>query len=409
MAFDYDVIVIGAGAAGIAAGRALRAAGLTFTLLEARARTGGRAAAITLGGRRIDTGAHWMHMQQANPLVPLARELGVALRPMPGGHPYYDGAERLERESLALFQTRWEMIENAVAAAVSSGPDSSVGACFPDFGEWTETFAFNHSLYCGRPIEEISAADYARVEDSDNLFPAGAYADILTRLAEGLPLRLDAAVTRISWRGGGVTIEAAGAEYSARRCIITIPVMVLQSGSIAFDPPLPEALAAAIASFLRGNYEHVILHWPETPFGPGDADRLVFFKGGRSENMTLLAHIEGSDFHSAEIGGLTAAGIGSAAEKEAFVRRFLASRFGAIALKGLTAAHATDWWSDPFSLGSWSVAPPGKAFAREALQAPVDGRLWFAGEAASPTQWGTVGGAWLEGCRAAREVIRAAG
>ena len=404
-----DVLIIGAGAAGIAAGRALRTAGLTFQIIEARGRVGGRAAAVSLDGLRIDTGAHWMHMQHANPLVPLARALGVSLRPMPGGHPYYDGGIRLERDSLALFQTRWDLIESAVTAAVKSGRDKSVGACFPDFGEWTDTFAFNHSLYCGRPIEEISAIDYARVEDSDNLFPEGAYADVVARLAEGLPVLLSAPVTRVNWQGGSVRVETGQGSFEARRCIVTVPAMVLQSGAVDFTPPLPEAHAGAFQAFLRGNYEHLVLHWKDTPFGLRDADRLLFFKGGRGENMTLHAHIEGSDIHYAELGGLAKAGTASAEEKERFVRAFLAAQFGQAALAGLSVAHATDWWSDPFSLGSWSVTPPGKALSREALQAPVDDCLFFAGEHCSPTQWGTVGGAWLEGERAASQVLRAAG
>ena len=184
-----------------------------------------------------------------------------------------------------------------------------------------------------------------------------------------------------------------------------MPVTVLKAGAIVFQPALPAVQRAALDAFLPAAYDHVILHWPDSPFTDGP-DQLTLFKGERARNISMLVGIEGSDFSYVEIGGaLTTGFVGTPAEREAFCASValgeLTRHFGLEATRGIEVVHVSNWWDDPLSLGSWSVLPPGKALSREAMQAGAGGRLFFAGEYASPKQWGTVGGAWLEGTRAA--------
>jgi monoamine oxidase len=96
----------------------------------------------------------------------------------------------------------------------------------------------------------------------------------------------------------------------------------------------------------------------------------------------------------------------NAAAAARFARRFLADQFGARAIADLRILTVTDWRADPWARGSWAVVPPGRHASREALRMPLEDRLWFAGEATSDRQWGTVGGAWEEGERAASDVIK---
>ena len=86
------------------------------------------------------------------------------------------------------------------------------------------------------------------------------------------------------------------------------------------------------------------------------------------------------------------------------MRATLSHHFGARALHDLRIPAVSEWRHDPWARGSWAVVPPGHADARAALQAPVAERLWFAGEALSRLQWGTAGGAYDEGERAAASV-----
>ena len=410
MTAPLDLIIIGAGAAGIAAARRAREAGLSFRVLEARNRIGGRAHTVEMLGTPVDLGAHWMHMADHNPLIPLGNELGVSMIETPDAFPYYVAGKRQTRAETVRLRAAWEETERNAIERASASQDLSVAECLPDLGDWTDSIAFNHGLYSGRAVEEISAFDYARVEDSDNRFPRGGYGALVARLADGLPIALGAAVTRIGWSGSGVSVEGTFGTIEARAAIVAVPVTVLAAGGIAFTPPLPQTHRDALASFMPAAYDHVILHWRGSPFDAG-ADQLTLFKGERARNISMLVRIEGSDLHYVEIGGsLMTAFAGTAEERNAFAASAalgeLTRHFGIAATRGIEIVHVTNWWDDRFSLGSWSVLPPGKALSREAMQRPVatpDGtsRLFFAGEFSSPSQWGTVGGAWLEGTRAA--------
>ena len=409
-----DLIIVGAGAAGIAAARRAKEAGLSVCILEARDRIGGRAQTIEIAGTPIDLGAHWMHMAAHNPLIPLGEKLGVTMIETPEAFPYYVAGQRQPRAETLRLREAWGETEERALERASATHDLSVAECLPDLGDWTDSIAFNHGLYSGRAVEEISAFDYARVEDSDNRFPRGGYGALVARLAEGLPITLNAAVSHIDWSGSGVTVEGAFGVIEARAAIIAVPVIVLQASGIIFDPPLPEAHARALQAFLPAAYDHVILRWADSPFDAG-SDQLTLFKGERSRNISMLVRIEGSDLHYVEIGGALMTGFtGSAEERDAFAASValgeLSRHFGQEATRGIEIVHVTNWWDDPWSHGSWSVLPPGRALAREAMREPVkasDGvsRLFFAGEFSSPSQWGTVGGAWLEGTRAADAVV----
>ena len=318
MTASFDLIIIGAGAAGIAAARRAKEAGLSFRVLEARDRIGGRAQTIDIAGTPIDLGAHWMHMAAHNPLIPHGERLGVQMIETPDAFPYYVAGQRQTREETVRLRAAWGETEERALERASATHDLSVADCLPDLGDWTDSIAFNHGLYSGRAVEEISAFDYARVEDSDNRFPRGGYGALIARLAEGLPITLNATVNRIDWSGTGVAAEGAFGIIKARAAIIAVPVIVLQAGGIVFSPALPNATSEAVAAFLPAAYDHVILDWPDSPFEAG-SDQLTLFKGERTRNISMLVRIEGSDLHYVEIGGGLMTGFaGSAPERDAF-------------------------------------------------------------------------------------------
>ena len=177
-----------------------------------------------------------------------------------------------------------------------------------------------------------------------------------------------------------------------------------------FSPALPPEIAGAIRGFTAGVYEHVVLHWPSLPLA--GADRLLALAGGRHRPPGLMTRVDGAPFHLFELDWPTAAAIdaggGGAGEGEDRARRYaravLGEHFGRGRLRDLSAPAVTEWRHDPWSRGSWAVVPPGHAGARETLHQPVGERLWFAGEALSREQWGTAGGAFAEGERAADAV-----
>lgn len=401
-----DVAIIGAGAAGIAAARRCLALGLSVALIEARPRVGGRAFTADLAGQSTDIGAHWLHAARANGLVAAARAFDLPLFDAPREPLLVVGAREASAAETRALHGAWEALEDAIGALAQAGDvapcSDALASLAAEHAEHAATAAFTHGPFsCGAELAQIGAADFAAAEDDFDLFVAEGYGALVSRLADGLPIALDTKATRIDWSGAGVAVETARGRLQARFAIVTVPVPVLQAAGLVFDPPLPDATTQAIGALRPAAYEHVVLDWPGGPFREG-ANRTVVFSGGPEDRLGLLANFDGGHRHYADLGGALAAALPDADARAEHVRASLAARFGARATAGLRVLHASDWGEDPLSAGAWAYAPPGAYHARAALRDPVGERLVLAGEATSLTQWGTIGGAWSEGERAAR-------
>ncbi|MGY2050150.1 flavin monoamine oxidase family protein [Methylobacterium sp. JK268] len=410
---DPDVVVVGAGAAGIAAARALRARGLSVAVLEARDRVGGRTFTTALRGHPVDLGAHWLHAGPINPLVTLGRARGEPLRRAAQESHLRVGRRPGRPAEEAAYGRAFAVADRAMTVgAALGGPDRPAATALPPgLGPWGRRVALVHGLVSGRPLDEVSLHDFPSMEYGDNVFIAGGYGAYLARLARGLPIALGAAVRGIDWSGPGVAVDAGAlGRLRARACLVTAPVMVLRDqDALRFTPALPEATRHAIDGFLTGIYEHVVLHWPSAPFR--GRDRLAGLTGVRREPPGLLTRVDGTAFHYFELDrpladALDAARLGPDGARR-LVRAVLADSVGSRGLRDLAVPAVSEWRHDPWSRGSWAVVPPGHAGARETLKAPVGERIWFAGEALSRLQWGTAGGAYEEGERAAAGIAAA--
>ncbi|WP_246389205.1 flavin monoamine oxidase family protein [Microvirga mediterraneensis] len=400
-----DVAIVGAGSAGIAAARRLLASGATVTILEARDRIGGRTVTRRFKGHPVDLGAHWLHAGPINPLVALGRARGEPLRRAPvNGHFFVRGRPGTRAERVAL-DGAFAMADRAMTQAAKAREDQPAAAVLPPMGPQGRRGAAIHGLVSGRPLDEVSLHDFPSMEYADNLFIAGGLGAYVGRLAHRLPVRTGTAVHGIDWSGEGVRIETSAGTLRARAVLVTAPMAVLQQEAIRFAPALPCPVAEAINGFTQGVYEHVILHWPDSPFR--GADRLASLTGTHRQPPGLLTRIDGTAFHFFELDQPTA----SAFDRRdvhapyRYARAVLAEQFGHRAIRNLAAVHNTAWRHDPWSRTSWAVVPPGLYAIRDVLKAPVGERIWFAGEALSRAQWGTAGGAWDEGERAAGEII----
>ena len=429
MTHDLDCVVVGAGVAGLAAARALRQAGARCVVLEAGPRIGGRAFTdhpAALGGAAFDHGATWLHAAERNPLADLARAAGFDLTDTRGDwtrHVMIDGhpATQAERDAYAATWERFEAVARARAAA--EGADTTVDAAVAELRDdpWTATVAtWEASLIAAADPRDLSVRDWHLNELSGgNLRVGGGLGAMVARLlgpAAG-EVRLGAAVRGVAWDqpGGGVEISGDFGRIVARTAIVTVSTGVLRAGGIRFAPTLPEAQRAALDGLPMGLLSKVA-------FRAAGADRLGI-RPGSSVYRRLRDPAERAFFFSLwpQDQGIVTGFFGGraawelAAEGEAAT--MAAARAELRALLGPAAETAiapegvaTSWGTDPAFLGAYAYAKPGCVAARAAMDAPLAGRLWIAGEA-----WcldglaGTVGGAFVSGDRAGRAAAEALG
>jgi monoamine oxidase len=410
---DVDVVIVGAGAAGIAAARRIAASGRRMIFLEASDRIGGRCFTdMRTFGIPYDRGAHWIHMPDLNPLAKLAARTGLDIYPAPPGQRLRIGLRNAREGEMEDFLSTLVRCNRAIHEAARRADVSCAQALPKDLGEWRPTMEFVLGPFgTGKPLSEVSTLDFSKSAERDvDAFCRQGLGTLLAKLSAGLPIQLGKPVTRIVWDARLVEVETPGGLVRARTVIMTASTNVIASGKIRFQPGLPKRHAEAIGKLSLGSYDHVAIEFSGNPLGL-QSDDLVFEKATGSRSAALLANISGSRLCQVEVAG--ALGTDLAEEGEAAMTAFaidwLAGLFGAEIRQAVKRTHATRWAREPWALGAFSAAAPGGQWARKALSEPLSERLWFAGEATHETLWGTIGGAWEAGERAADGALRRLG
>ncbi|HEY0235689.1 MAG TPA: NAD(P)/FAD-dependent oxidoreductase [Afipia sp.] len=408
---DADVAIIGAGAAGIAAARRLVAAGTKVVVLEATAAVGGRCSTDTSTFEvPFDRGACWLYNSDTNPLTAPARAADIVLAPAPRGQKI-----RIERRNARAGETEDFLAlvvraNRAMADAVRGRPDVSALDALPkDFlQEWGGTLDFFLGAFAtGCDLKDLSAADLLAMQPRE---PASVsrqgLGTLIARLAENMPVALSTPVTRIAWGGRDAQIETGAGTLAARAVIVTASTNVLNSGKIKFSPELPRRQIDALSKLTLGSTDRIALELSGNPLGLGRDDPYIE-KSSDNRTAFLLASTGGSSLSLVDVAGsfgrdLSAQGD---AAMTAFAQEWLRKLFGGDLAKTLRRAAVTRWNDAPYAMGAMSAALPGGQPSRKILAEPL-GPLFFAGDAVHETLWGTVGGAWSSGERAADAALR---
>lgn len=401
--------MVGAGAAGIAAGRRLAAAtGVSLLVLEARERAGGRAWTVERNGHPCDLGGEWLHSADRNVLTGIAEALGFAIyRRRP------DWTTRLGNSgATAAEQADWiaarEANLRARHRAASEAEDRPAATTLPPGGRWNALLNATSTWGNAVELEKLSVKDNDRYESTDvNWRLRRGYGTLLTALAEPLPIAFEAAVSRIDHRGRDIALETTRGRVRAKRVVVAVPTAILAAETLAFDPVLPHKLAAADGLPL-GLANKLFLAFTGA-MDDLDPDGDIFLVGSTTRLRTMSYQVRpfGRPIIQCFFGGEFAAALereGMAA-MAAFAVDELAALRGNDIRKQLTPLAASSWRADVFARGSYSYARPGHADDRAVLAAPVDERIFFAGEATSPNYFSTVHGAYETGTRAAEEAL----
>jgi len=405
---EPDVVIIGAGAAGISAARRLDGSGLSTLVLEALPRRGGRAWTWTVAGLPLDLGCGWLHSADRNPWSRVAEQSGFALDRGPNalGAQFADldlspGDFAAARRAFA----RWN--ERLIAAPPAS--DRAADALEPK-GQWTAYLQALSGFISGDELERVSARDYAAYDTASTYVnwrvPAGYGTLITASLPAHTDLRLATPVEALTLDGQRVALATPAGTVRCRAAIVTVSTTVLAGGTVRWPAQLDPWREAATLLPLGRNEKLFLQIVGDSPFAPES-----HVLGDLRDPATGAYYIRPFGWPVIEcfLGGAGARAAEANGPDAAFARAIdqLANLFGSAVRTCLRPLAASDWAGIPSIGGAYSHALPGQAAARNRLAQPFDGRLFFAGEATSASDFSTAHGAYESGVRAAEEAIAA--
>jgi monoamine oxidase len=406
-----DAVIVGAGAAGIAAARRLAAAGRRFVLVEAADQVGGRCITdTTTFGVPFDRGAHWIYAADVNPLVKLAVQAGLEVYTAPPSQRVRIGRRFAREGEMEDFLAALVRANSAIATAARKSDVACAQVLPKDLGDWRPTIEFVLGPYtCGKELSEVSTVDLARAGGRDNnAICRQGFGTVLAKLAAGLPLQLGTAVRTIEWWSRQrLEVATTKGVFLTGAAIVTVSTNVLAAGKLKFAPNLPKRHLEAVANLKLGSHDHVALEFQGNPLGLR-ADEVVFEKSESAQTAAILGNVSGSTLCVLDVGGnfgrdLSAKGQAAMID---FALTWLGGLYGTDMKNLVKRSHATRWNNEPWVLGATSAAAPGHQSARKVMTEPLQSRIFFAGEATHETLWGTVAGAWESGERAAAAVLR---
>jgi monoamine oxidase len=420
---DFDVLIIGAGAAGLAAAMRLSAGGKTVVVVEARDRIGGRILTVDADGVPIELGAEFIH-GRAPEIFDLVNRFGLRAIPV-GGDQFCNVDGQLC--ACDFFREVDEVFDKLMSYR---GPDVSFeqflqSVCEEETTrEWARGYVagFHGAPPADAGVEALIHDTKAEEEIGQQSWRIeGGYQRLIDRMWEaceqrGVRLELNTNVERIEW-SNRIRAIAGGKEFKAKAAIVTLPISVLKAKAITFLPPLDEK-QSALDQIAMGDVARCVLRFRRR-FWEG-----LHSRDGKSLKDVSFLFSRGSDFPTwwtqaptkmpvlvGWASAITSPNLTGHSHEEISAKAVtaLAKILGlneSLVQSELVSAHFHDWYADPLTRGAYTYARVGGSGAYRSLALPLRDTLFFAGEATDATgNHATVHGAIASGYRAADEVL----
>ncbi len=410
MKSNCQLLIIGAGAAGLGAAQKAQQSGIDYLLVEASHRVGGRGLTEELApGIPWDLGCHWLHSGGINPLAKIADRQGSHYdKHLPSRAFYMQGNRLSEKDSSEYHQfcaATWQKIQ----LSDSRGEDIALSDLVDHESRWAPYYNYWQSLMTSEDVDNFSALDLIRFNDTDENWPLrDGYGRLLAQQSEGLNIHLNTAVKRIDWGGSGktggkqgnhVTVETSRGTVKAANVIITVSTGVLGARDIEFYPELPIDKQEAIAALPLGSYNNFAMLYDEAwPFDSDTPER-IDYSNGDDINFAFKLKCSGWPYVYCAVAGRQARWLEHQAidASEELMMSALVDIFGADIKKKIIKFRTSAWGDDPLIKGAFSASKPGHADKRKVLAEPLADCVYFAGEATSEDAFATAHGAWQSG------------
>lgn len=409
-----DVVIIGAGSAGLAAAHILAEKGLSFVLIEAKDRIGGRAFTDTESfGIPFDHGCSWLHASDRITYTDIAKAAGFTLlNHDDAGESVFVGDRAATDAELDIYGEAWDATIRTIARLGSKVEDVAPGPSIPVLLPWSHVAnSWIGPMSMGADVDEFSAVDWYQLDSTEpNLMIKEGYGTLVAHFGRDVPVSLTTAARAIRWGGTGVEVETDAGTISAKACIITVSTGVLAAETIRFDPPLPAEKLEAIGNLPMGLLCKIPLQFQGTRLDLTPNDWMTY--ASTSEEVCyFLSWPFDFDLMIGWCGGRFGWELSKASEADAvdFALAQLRTIFGTDIDKHFVKGRFTQWANDPDMRGAYAHQRPGGIGARRDLMEPIADRLFFAGEATGEGLSMTCGGAFNSGVRAARQAAIALG
>ena len=414
MSTQTDVIIIGAGSAGLSAAKELTKQGISFIVVEASHRVGGRAYSEEIAPDVwFDLGCAYMcagpnpenRSDDVNPFVDIAKKQGdVVEEYLYDAHYIYNG-KPLDDKEIKAQEAFYRDCEEAIRSSVEGGDDRAISDLIDLENPYATPYMDMMAVTAPADLDEASAADFTqKVEEASDHTALRGYGNVVAQWGSDVKVSLNTKVESVDWSGKDVLVKTIKGSIRARCLISTVSNGILAAQHIHFKPRLPDWKMEAILGVPMGAENKIGVHFTKDVFGPGASG---YYQSWSSEaqGAYIEVNLMSTNVVTVFMGGRFSIWMEKKGQQTAheFAVDRIADIFGNDIRQSVGRSIVTAWVAEPLTLGSYAYALPGKFHHRESLPLAIDNKLFFAGEATARAN-GTCSGAYWSGVRAAREV-----
>ena len=415
--FNCEVIIVGAGIAGISAAKILDKNNISNIVIEANNQLGGRAKkAPETFGNWFDLGCSYLHEGDINPLTSIAESLNVPInyengdifsiektRYLPRNKPFLSNKKNNLKKTHDKFLKKLNSYKHKIE-------DSSLSSCLNICDPYYPILFDYLTGLNGIEANLVSAVDFASVNDGKDFIIESGLANLIDKWAKGINSILNTPVTQINWEKDYIEIYTQSKKYICKSVLLTVSNGILQNEDITFIPQLPNYKIQAIHNlpmgilnkigvlFKQGTFKENDIGWyvALTDTNDNDKSQIISFEIRKREKEHMIFFFGGEKGFDVE---------NFPDKYYKIITAFIKNQFGNLIKNNIIEIIHTSWGKDPFTKGSYSFASPGHSSERELLKKSLEKKVYFAGEATIKSYYGTCHGAYISGVNAANEII----